>query len=163
MAVEEGLKLGAGDWRLGNPSGSFFAGQGVKSQGLDLRRGLWDPWRRYGFRSYFFCEISRSWWITGLGVERWEERGGAMRVSGLRKWVGGGTPEIGRTEVEGHCGSECQVWSPGGHPGGGNCWKGKAGSQGRDLDWGEQLRFNFILHLLFFFHSPSFCVPWIFF
>lgn len=40
MTLEEGLKLRAGDWRLGDPSGNFFAGQGVKCQGLDPRRGL---------------------------------------------------------------------------------------------------------------------------
>lgn len=162
MAVGEGLKLGAGDWRLGNPFGSFFAGQGVKSQGLDLRRGLWDLWGRYGFRSYFFCEISRSWWITVLGVERWGERRGAMRVRGLRKWVGGGTPEIGRTEVgslwlrmssvkswrtsrrrqllEGH------VWQP---------------ERGSGLGRTTEVQ----LHspsFFFFSHSPSFYIAWIF-
>jgi len=84
-----------------------------------------------------------------------------MRVSGLRKWVGGGTPEIGRTEVGSlwFRMSSVKSWRTSKRR---QLLEGQAGSQGGALDWGEQLSSNFLLHLFFFFHSPSFCVTWIF-
>ena len=72
-----------------------------------------------------------------------------MRVSGLRKWVGGGTPEIGRTEVGSlwFRMSSVKSWRTSKRR---QLLEGQAGSQGGDLDWGEQLSSNFILHLFFF-------------